>query len=140
MSDLSDWQNTDGKDWNFFTKEELKCRYSNKCLMEDSFMSKLTSLRIKYGKPMYISSGYRDAKLHPIERAKIRPGAHSMGRAVDVVCFGDKALMLVKFALQEGFTGIGIKQNGNIEGRFIHLDDINSWELAGFTRPWIWSY
>ena len=126
--------------WDFFTESELKCRYSGKCEMNEEFMRKLVQLRVKYNKPMVISSGYRDKNTHPVERAKNRPGAHSMGRAVDVRVYGGNAARLVKLALRNGMTGIGVKQNGDVGVRFIHLDDIKRGELEGFSRPWIWSY
>ncbi len=126
--------------WKYFTENELKCSASGKCEMNSDFMDKLVRLREKYGKSMIISSGYRDKDEHPIESAKSRPGAHSLGRAVDVVCYGGNALRLAKLAARCGFTGIGVKQSGELENRFIHLDDLARDELDGFPRPWIWSY
>jgi len=85
-----------------------------------------------YGKPMKVSSGYRDPS-HPIEAKKASPGFHTTGRAVDIAVSGADAVKLLTLALQVGFTGIGVQQKGG--GRFIHLDDVVS-----LTRPNIWSY
>ena len=102
--------------------------------MHPDFMERLQELRMVYGKPMKITSGYRD-KTHPIEAKKAAPGAHASGRACDVSIRGADAVELLNLALQMGFTGIGIQQKG--EGRFIHLDDI---EDGTQPRPMIWSY
>jgi hypothetical protein len=44
--------------------------------------------------------------------------------------------MVLKLALEAGFTGIGVAQKGS--GRFMHLDDLLNDE--GQPRPTIWSY
>ena len=75
---------------------------------------------------------------YPVEVGKGKPGTHTMGRAVDIVCRGEKALDVLRFALQLGFTGIGVKQHGK-EGRFLHLDDLTSDSYHG-PRPTVWSY
>ena len=98
-------------------------------------MRRLQNLRMAYGRPMKITSGYRD-KSHPIEAKKSEPGAHSTGHACDVAVRGYDALRLVQLAIVHGFTGIGVQQKGDV--RFIHLDDLK--DSDGFTRPTIWSY
>ncbi|MAD75148.1 MAG: peptidase M15 [Rheinheimera sp.] len=123
-----DWSNYPN-----FSKAEFDCKHTGKCEMEPAFMDRLQTLRIAFGKPMQISSGYR-APQHPIEAAKAKPGPHSTGRACDVVVRGSDALKLVELAIKHGFTGIGVNQKGN--ARFIHLDDLSS--IDG--RPTIWSY
>ena len=102
--------------------------------MQAGFMDRLQRLRTMYGKPMRVTSGYRDPS-HPIEIKKSRPGAHSSGRAVDIAVRGEDALRLIQLAIQCGFTGIGVQQKG--EGRFIHLDDLSG---PDWPRPTIWSY
>lgn len=121
--------------WNFpnFKKEEFQCKHTGKDGMNEEFMHKLQALRNEYGKPMRITSGFRD-KTHPIEAAKASPGAHFTGRACDVAVQGEDALRLVSLAVKHGFTGIGVQQKGS--GRFIHLDDLGN----GWPRPTIWSY
>lgn len=122
------------EDFPNFPRAEMACKHTGKCEMHPVFMQRLQHLRNLYGKPMRVTSGYRD-KTHPAERGKTVSGAHSLGRAVDVAVSGPEALTLLRLALPLGFTGIGIKQHG--EGRFLHLDDVPNGELP---RPTLWSY
>ena len=120
--------------WPNFTEAEFKCSHTGKCRMHAGFMDRLQRLRTRYGKPMVITSGYRDAT-HPIEARKASPGAHATGRAADIAVDRGDAYELLKLALELGFTGIGINQKGS--GRFIHLDDLPG---GDHLRPTIWSY
>jgi uncharacterized protein YcbK (DUF882 family) len=99
--------------------------------MQPLFMGRLQALRLAYGKPMLVTSGYRCAN-HPSERVKAQPGTgtHSQGIAADIGVSGADALLLLRLALEANFTGIGVQQKGN--GRFIHLDIRE--------HPAIWSY
>ena len=119
-------------DYPNFSRSELACKHTGKCNMHPDFMERLQKLRTLYGKPMKVSSGYRDPS-HPIEANKPLPGFHTTGRAADIAVQGADAVKLLTLALQVGFTGIGIQQKGG--GRFIHLDDV----VSSF-RPNIWSY
>ena len=121
-------------DYPNFTEAEFACRHTGKCAMAPEFMARLQKLRGVYGKPMTITSGYRHPT-HPIEAAKLSPGAHSTGRAADIAVQGVEALRVLQLALQCGFTGIGLQQKGG--GRFLHLDDISNGYLP---RPALWSY
>lgn len=103
--------------------------------MNADFMRRLQNLRMAYGKPMKITSGYRD-KSHPIEAKKNEPGAHYTGHACDIAVRGADALRLVQLAIVHGFTGIGVQQKGDV--RFIHIDDLTVADK--FPRPNIWSY
>jgi zinc D-Ala-D-Ala carboxypeptidase len=122
-------------DYPNFKREEFSCRHTGENDMQPEFMEKLQLLRTLYGKPMRITSGYRSIK-HPVEASKRAGGTHTTGRACDVAVEGSDALLLVKLALQVGFTGIGVQQKGS--GRFIHLDDVTDKHF--FSRPMIWSY
>jgi len=103
--------------------------------MNPEFIDKLNDLRLAFGKPMKITSGFRDVT-HPIEAKKNTPGAHTTGQAADIAVSREDAFDLLSLALTKGFTGIGIQQKGS--GRFIHLDTLkNSPERP---RPTIWSY
>ena len=98
----------------------------------------LEPIREEFGRPMRISSGYRSPE-HSAERnKKFGPGAHSHGLAVDILVHGDTAKELVKIALDQGVMGLGLKQHGPHEKRFVHMDwwkgDINH------PRPWIFTY
>lgn len=64
---------------------------------------------------------------------------HTTGQAVDISVALGRSHQLLKIALEEGFTGIGVKQKGSIAKRFIHLDDLEP--IPGErTRPTVWSY
>jgi uncharacterized protein YcbK (DUF882 family) len=103
--------------------------------MDAEFMEMLTELRVRYAKPLVVTSAYRHPS-HPIEARKSKPGAHTTGKAVDLaVQYGD-AYTILGIAMMMGFTGIGVQQKGS--GRFIHLDTCT--EKNGFPRPTIWSY
>jgi len=115
-----------------FTEKELACTFTGRCFMTEHFMGKLQELRTAYGKPLIITSGFRDPK-HPVEASKKRPGVHTRGLAVDIACDGQEAYKLIRLAINLGFKGIGIKQKGS--GRFIHLDTYEE-----DPRPNIWSY
>jgi uncharacterized protein YcbK (DUF882 family) len=122
------------QDYPNFTEAEFRCRHTGKCEMHPEFMARLQRLRLAYGKPMKITSGYRD-RSHPVEARKVATGAHAMGRAADVAVIGADAIRLLVLAAEMGFTGLGVQQKG--EGRFIHVDDVPGTVLS---RPAIWSY
>ena len=117
-----------------FTEAEMRCKHTGKCEMHPVFMQRLQHLRTVYGAPLIVTSGYRDPS-HPEEVKKTEPGAHAMGRAVDIAIRGADAVKLLRLALEFGFTGIGISQKGS--SRFLHLDDVSDGTLP---RPSIWSY
>lgn len=123
-------------DWPHFSEDELRCSHTGECHMDPLFMERLEGLRIAFGMPMRLSSAYRHPT-HPVEASKDKPGAHSTGCAVDVLVHGREAHRLLKLAMQHGFTGIGIKQKGVHEARFIHLDTLSADDAF---RPTVWSY
>lgn len=101
--------------------------------MHPDFLDDLQALRTAFGAAMPVTSGYRCPE-HNAKISKTGPtGPHTTGRAVDIGLGGASALVLVKLALEHGFTGLGVNQKG--VGRFIHLDKI----IDG-PRPNIWSY
>jgi uncharacterized protein YcbK (DUF882 family) len=110
----------------------MRCRGTGRLIVVKSFMDRLESLRVAYNRPLIITSGYRDPEYDKLIGGK---GPHRTGRAVDTPVYGDRAWELMGLAIQHGFTGIGVRQHGPYNSRFIHLDD-----LAGELRPRIWSY
>ena len=104
--------------WNYpnFTKEEFDCKYSGKNEMQHEFMLLLQQLRTEFGRPLQITSGYRD-KSHPIEAKKTHSnGEHTQGNCCDIDCVNSNTrFILISLALKIGFTRIGIAKN------FIHL-------------------
>jgi len=121
-----------------FSKNELACKCCGTADMETVFMERLEKLRIQFGKSMRLSSAYR-CPAHNSEVSNTgASGPHTTGQAVDVLIGGKDALWLINIAISLGFSGIGIKQKGPYEQRFIHFDDLE--EASGRPRPWIWSY
>ena len=118
-----------------FTKEEFDCKETGENEMRPEFMDALHRLRIAYGKPMVVTSGYRSPR-HSIEARKYKAGAHAKGIACDVAVSGDNAMELLHLALAHGFSGVGVNQKGS--SRFIHLD--LGTVADGLPRPNIWSY
>lgn len=120
----------------YFKESELACRCCGKLHFNEQTLSRLIRVRARFAKPVVISSGYR------CEAYNKHIGAtqtHATGQAVDVRVASGRAHDLLRIALDEGFTGIGVKQKGDFSGRFIHLDDLES--IAGErTRPTVWSY
>ena len=122
--------------WRWFRPEEFTCKCGcQKNLMDPKFVEKLDGLRDRLGFPLVVNSGYRC----PDYNAKIsrtgRDGPHTTGRAVDIKVYGSRAFLLVDDAMLAGLTGVGLKQHGPHEERFVHLDD-----LTNGTRPWVWTY
>ncbi len=113
-----------------FKKVEFDCKETGENNMQHEFMLKLQELRIKFGEPMKITSGYRSPK-HSAEKKKAQPGFHSQGIACDIAVQGEQAHKLVSLALSLGFNGIGVSQKAS-GARFIHLDTAS--------RKAIWSY
>ena len=123
--------------WIYFTEQELACKGTDECDMHPEFMDKLIAVREDYNEPMIITSGYRHLAYNDtIGGAKNSP--HLYGRAVDVKVVGGDALELIGAALRHGMTGIGVKQRGDHDRRFIHIDDMPQSDTH--PRPWIWSY
>ena len=122
--------------YEFFSDAELTCKCG--CAqqkMHDDFMVKVIELRRKCGFPFPVSSAYRCPTHNRKVSSSGLTGAHTTGRAIDIAVQGAQARMLMKVALDMGFTGIGVQQKGG--GRFIHLDDLDAkWG----PRPNVWSY
>ena len=123
--------------WPNFSFGEMACTHCGSNEMDPLLMDMLQQIRRAAG-AMSVSSGYRCGD-HPIERDKAAPGAHTFGKAVDIACRGEKALEVVRRALECGIQGIGVSQAG--DRRFIHLDTMTTDDDGGrFPRPTIWSY
>ncbi len=123
--------------WNYFSIDELKCKGTDECNMDEEFMERLVTLRYKFNKPMVISSGYRSSSYNQVIGGA-RNSPHLYGKAVDVLVSGKAAHKLIGLAIQHGFTGIGVSQRGPYESRFLHLDTMDNSDIH--PRPWIWSY
>lgn len=119
----------------FFSNDELKCKHCGSNKMDQDFLNWLDKVREEYGKPMKLSSAYRCPEHNAKVSSTGRNGPHTTGKAVDVLVSGKDAHALTMIALKKGATGLGVRQNGAHDGRFLHLDC-----LQGPTRPWVWNY
>jgi uncharacterized protein YcbK (DUF882 family) len=122
-----------------FSESEFACSHTGVVRMKPEFITVLEAVRVAYGKPMKLSSAFRDAT-HPVEARKgdrAGTGDHCRGVAVDVLVSGAAALELIKVAQECGIDRIGIAQKGNHSSRFVHLGISDSSAGKG---PAIWSY
>lgn len=121
-----------------FTPEELTCRCGcGQLAVDTEFLDELVRLRYEFARPMAISSGYR-CPAHNVRESSTGPnGPHTTGGAVDVQISGEAAYDLGYLAYRFGFAGIGFRQHGPHEARFVHLD-----RLVGrqYPRPRVWTY
>lgn len=119
-----------------FTDAELACKCGCGMLPKPDFMEKAERVRVKFGKPLPVTSAARC----PAYNAKVSgtglTGPHTTGRAIDWGVRGSDAVRLMRIMLEEGFTGIGVAQKGS--GRFIHGDDLPN--TMGSPRPTVLSY
>ena len=119
----------------FFKDSEFKCKCCGVAKMDEEVIQMLDLLRQKCGFPIILTSAYRCPK-HNVAVSKTGPtGPHTTGKAVDVACSHEKAYQVVKYAIELGFTGIGVAQKGG--SRFIHLDTL---EAPHYPRPNVWTY
>lgn len=118
-----------------FARGELACRHCGRCEMDEGFMLVLEELRVKWGRPIALTSAYRCPEHNSRVSTTGLDGPHTTGKAVDILISGEDAFELVVLALEIGFLGVGVKQKGG--GRFIHLDICGG---PRFPRPRIWSY
>lgn len=115
-----------------FTRDEMMCRCGcGRADMDPAFMEQLEAIRIRYGRPMIVLSGYRCPEHNARVSSTGRTGPHTTGRAVDIAVRGSDAYQLIRLALEHGMTGIGVSQRDGVP-RFIHLDSV--------PRTAVWSY
>lgn len=127
-------------DWTLypnFSFNELKCKHTNQCDMSPELMHILQSMRNQLNKPIIITSGFRAVE-HPVERSKSKPGEHTHGMAVDILCSGEYALSILRMCMDYNIKRIGVNQNGINSTRFIHIGIADRYNL-GFP-PAIWTY
>jgi len=128
-------------DWSLypnFSANEMRCKHTKELGMRPEMMQVLQDIRTSHGKPIFVSSGYR-SKEHPLEQDKREPGEHTLGLAVDIICYGREALALLDLALKHDVRRIGLHQKGMISGaRYMHIGIADRFFL-GFVKT-IWTY
>jgi len=123
-------------EYEFFKETELRCKCEcNRADMNADFMESLIDLRRALRIPFVLTSAFRCPEYNNKVSGTGTGGPHTLGRAVDIKVYGARAFYIVSLAHSYGFTGIGVSQKGNQDGRFIHLDNLD-WSI----RPWVWSY
>jgi uncharacterized protein YcbK (DUF882 family) len=100
----------------YFQLKEFACPCCGANNIDRKFVELLDKIREQYGKPMYITSGYRCAA-HNQAVGGVPESAHVDGVAADIGCsLAADRMRLVEIAIGEGFRRIGIAKT------FIHLD------------------
>lgn len=107
----------DWSQFSFFDKDELKCKCGcNHAPMNHEFMVALDTLRMMYGKPLHITSGYRCTS-HNEYIGGSKNSQHTKGLAVDIAWdHGPDKKRLLGLAYDLDFKGIGIAKT------FLHVD------------------
>lgn len=125
-----------------FSDDELRCHCGCGVVsMDETFMQRLERMRVAWGRPMVVNSGYRciphEANLYKMTIESHVPGFHTKGLAVDVAFSYGTPLTwkFLQLLFQNGFTGIGVRFHGPMKDRCVHMD----WG-TGDTRPAFWSY
>jgi zinc D-Ala-D-Ala carboxypeptidase len=101
-----------------FTKAELACPCCGLYLMRDDFMAALERLRMAWGKPITVNSGFR-CKKHNQAIGGAPKSLHMAGRAADLNTLNltEKDRSSFHALCRKEFTGIGISPV------FIHVDN-----------------
>lgn len=120
-----------------FKDYELACKHCGENHMREDFLARLEDIRSALGKPMIPSSGYRCPTYNTRVSSTGLSGPHTTGAAIDIMIAGKDAYVLVRLAMIHGMRGIGVKQAGPWDKRFIHMDMC---EQDNIPRPRIWSY
>lgn len=125
--------------WKHFKPSEFDCRCGcGRNEMQPDFVETLDDLRERLGFPLVVTSGYRCPDHNERISTTGRDGPHTTGRAVDLAVSGERAFKLLRQCTLGGWmSGIGLKQHGAHETRFIHLDDLAP---PGHPRPRVWTY
>lgn len=118
-----------------FAPHELACKHCGAEGITAEMMDIMQSIRASMAQPIFISSGYRCVK-HPVEQEKDKPGEHTLGMAVDIICYGARALRIIELAQQRNVKRIGVHQKGNPNGRFVHIGIADRYKLEFPAALW----
>jgi len=124
--------------WTNFTETEFACRCCGKADMDPEFLDRLQTIRAELGFPFTISSGYRCPDYNASISTTGLTGPHTTGHAADIAASGNPARRIIGNSDRFGFTGLGAKQHGPYEKRFVHLDDLTPEQHM--PRPHTWTY
>jgi uncharacterized protein YcbK (DUF882 family) len=105
--------------------------------MDEAFVRMLDELRENFGHPLTLSSAKRCADYNEAVSSTGRDRPHTTGKAADILIPGPDAYAVLHYTFLMGFSGIGVKQHGPWDERFIHVDMLTPSEGP---RPRVWSY
>ena len=118
--------------FSYETDRMLACSCCGVKRMSPAFLDMLDQIRAEVGEPFIITSGYRCKKHNKKVSSTGETGPHTTGRAIDIKADSRLRFLIIKAAIKQGITRIGVAQT------FVHLDSLG--ELDGFPSPRIWSY
>lgn len=111
--------------WGHFTPYEMRCRGSGALMLNAHFMDKLQAIRVDYGKPINVISGYRSPKHNAsVSKSNSMTGAHTHGRAADISIEARErdVPLVLELARKHGMTRVGLQLS---KARFrLHIDDM----------------
>lgn len=103
-----------------FRIREFQCKCGcNATLHDDRLSAYLQQIRDHFGKPVYITSGYRCAK-HNVAIGGAVNSRHTKGQAADFYIKGVAPAEIARFAERIGVLGIGLYEGS--DGNFVHID------------------
>lgn len=118
-------------EWPHFRPAEIACSHCGELLVQKRAMDQLEAVRLIYGRPIVIASGYRCPD-HPIEAAKDEPGAHSRGTAFDPYPTGPDADLA---EMEDSFHATGVLGRGKgVKDGSLHLHF--DWDEVLGKRSW----
>lgn len=106
-----------------FNSAEMDCHGNGCCsttLINKTLVEYLEKIRIHFGKPITITSGYR-CPTHNARIGGATGSRHSKGDAADIVVSGVAPSEVAKYAESIGILGIGLYETSS-DGHFVHID------------------
>ena len=104
-----------------FRISEFRCKCGCGTTLHDPLLSEyLQQIREHFGKPLYITSGYRCEKHNATIKNASKTSRHMKGQAADFYVSGVKPAEVAKYAESIGVKGIGLYEGS--DGNFVHID------------------
>ena len=112
-----------------FSLHEFACNCCGANDISEKLVSRLEMVRLMYGKPMRINSGYRCKKANQAANSS-ETSSHLIGEAADIGCTNSKARDRLVVFLRTQFQRMGIHK------QFIHVDISDDKKVS----PCLWVY
>ena len=95
-----------------FKVNELECHCGCKEMgMTDDMLRILEEIRTEMNRPLRLSSAFR-CQAHNNKISAVKNGAHTVGKAVDVLISGADCLRFLESSRKHGISGVGLSQRG----------------------------